>query len=446
MKKKKKVFKLSGVADFSLRFLILVLILAMHWQLARADNYYGMANDYLQYGAGARSLAMGGAYVALADEASAPYWNPGALTQIDEHQFLSMYAPFFEKTNYNFLSYVHPLRRMGILAISNVLLHSGGYDEVDDTGNVISRNKLILKNAVIISYANRIYNRISIGANLKLIHQRVMRYTGNGQGVDLGILYQPLDALNIGVALQNILQPRVTLRYDSDVYDINFKAGMALKAFSNRLTLTADINKLFREKAYFCAGVEFSPWEKPASPSLKRVDLRLGCNHLQSFTCGLGLKIKFFTVDYAFSSHDLGNLHKFALTFSWGNIYKASAKPVLKTENTYGLDALTNELEFSTDIPSLTVKKWTLEIKDEEEEVVKTFSGDTRPPEIIKWDVCDEVGRPVKKGDYIYEFTVVYKNNKRWIDKGELKLQSFSLEEMPIEIRVNGEELTESGE
>ncbi|NIM02684.1 PorV/PorQ family protein [bacterium] len=427
-------------------FVVSVLIIGMNWQLIRADNYYGMANDYLQYGAGARSLAMGGAYVALADEASGAYWNPAAITQVDEHQFLSMYAPFFEKTNYNFLSYVHPLVRLGTLAISDVLVHSGGYDEVDDTGDVIGRNKLILKNAVIISYANKLHERIALGASLKLIHQRVMRYSGNGQGIDLGILYQPLDVLNIGLSLQNVLQPKVTLRYDPDVYDINLKAGMALKTFSNRLTLTADINKLFREKAYFCAGVEFSPWDKPTSASLKRVDLRLGCNHLQSFTCGLGLKIKFFTVDYAFSSHDLGNLHKFALTFGWGNIYKASANPILKTENTYGLDALTNELEFSADIPSIIVKKWTLEIKDQDEEVVKSFSGETRPPEIIRWDVCDEMGRPVKRGDYVYEFSVVYKNDKQWVDKGEIKLQSFPQEATPVEMEVSGEELTEGGE
>ena len=434
---KKRIFRL---------FIVSVLIFGMHWQLARADNYYGMANDYLQYGAGARSLAMGGAYVALADDASGPYWNPAALMQVEEHQFLSMYAPFFEQTNYNFLSYVHPLRRLGSVGISDVLLHSGGYEEVTLKEGIIGTNRSIFKNAIIISYANKIRDRISLGASLKLVHERVMRYSGNGQGIDLGILYQPLDALNIGLALQNVLQPKVTLRDEPDMYDINLKAGLALKAFSNRLTLTADINKLVDEKAYFCAGLELSPWEKTSSLSLKRVDLRAGFNHLQTFTCGLGLKIKFFTVDYAFSSHDLGNLHKFALTFSWGNIYKASAKPILKTENTYGLDALTNELEFSTDIPSIIVKRWTLEVKDKEEEVVKTFSGETHPPEIIKWDVCDDMGRPVKKGDYIYEFTVVYKNNRQWIDKGEIKLQSFSLEEMPIEIRVNGEELSEGAE
>ena len=434
---KKRVFKV---------FLVLTLILAMHWQLAGADNYYGMANDYLQYGAGARSLAMGGAYVALADDASGPYWNPAALMQVEEHQFLSMYAPFFEQTTYNFISYVHPLRSLGSVGISDVLLHSGGYEEVRLVEGVIGTNRSIFKNAIIISYANKIRERMFLGASLKLIHERVMRYTGNGQGVDLGILYQPLDAINVGVALQNILQPRVTLRDDADVYDINLKAGVALKTFSNRLTLTADINKLVDEKAYFCAGLEVSPWENTSSLSLKRVDLRAGFNHLQSFTCGLGVKIKFLTVDYAFSSHDLGNLHKFALTLSWGNIYKASAKPILKTENTYGLDALTNELEFSADIPSLTVKKWSLEIKGENEEVVKSFSGETRPPEIIRWDVCDEMGRPVKRGDYIYEFTVVYKNDRQWVHKGEIKLQSFPQEETPIEMRVNGEELIKSGE
>jgi len=302
-----------------LRILIVsVSIFGMHWQLARADNYYGMANDYLQYGAGARSLALGGAYVALANEASAPYWNPAGLTQINKNEFLAMYAPFFEQTSYNFVSYVHPLGRLGTLAISDVLSHSAGYEEVDNTGNVIGRNKSIFKNAIIISYANRIYSRISLGASLKLIHERVMRYSGNGQGIDLGILYQPLDALNVGLAVQNVLQPKITLRYDPDVYDINFKAGVALKTFSNRIILTADINKLVDEKVYFCAGLEVSPWEKISSPSLKRVDLRAGFNHLQTFTCGLGLKIKFFTVDYAFSPHDMGNLHKFALTFSWG--------------------------------------------------------------------------------------------------------------------------------
>jgi len=382
-----------------------------------------MPNDYLQYGAGVRSLAMGGAYVALADEASAPYWNPAGLTQIEEYQFLSMHAPFFEQTSYNFLSYVHPLGRLGNLAISDVSLYSGGYEEVDDEGNVLGRNQSIFKNTIIISYANRFYRRISLGASLKLIHERVMKYSGNGQGIDLGILYQPLDELNIGLAVQNVLRPKVTLRDDPDVYEINFKAGVALKTSYNRLILTADINKLVDEKAYFCAGAEFSAWEKATSSSLKKVDLRAGINHLQTFTCGLGLKINFFSLDYAFNIHKIGNLHKFGLTFHWGSIYKARARPALKSGNTYWVGPSGESLKFSIEMPPISIKKWTLKIKDEKGKVVRAFGTKRRKPKIIRWNLRDRKGRLVKNGDYSYEFTVIYKNDRQWIDRGEIKLR-----------------------
>jgi flagellar hook assembly protein FlgD len=119
---------------------------------------------------------------------------------------------------------------------------------------------------------------------------------------------------------------------------------------------------------------------------------------------------------------------------------------MLKAENTYGLEALSNELEFSIDTPSISVKKWSLEIRDENGEVQRSFSGETRPAEIIKWDVCDEMGRPVKKGDYSYEFSVIYKNDKRWVERGEIKLDLVSREETPVEMKANGEELIQSGE
>jgi len=313
-------------------FLVLVLFSGIAWQPGRAENYYGMANDYLQYGAGARSLAMGGAYVALADDASAPYWNPAGIAQIEEHQFLSMYAPFFEGTSYSFISYVYPLRGWGNLAISDVFLYSGGYEEVSAGGEVSGGSSSVWKNAVIICYGNRIHRRVFLGASLKLIYERVMKYSGSGQGIDLGILCNPLDRLSIGLAVQNVLQPKVTLREEPDVYRINFKVGLALRTWFNRLTFTADINKLVDENACFSTGLEISPWGEIPSPTLKKVDLRIGINHLQTFTCGIGLKVRFLSLDYAFNTHKLGSLHKFALTLSWGSTGKATAKSMLNSE------------------------------------------------------------------------------------------------------------------
>ena len=412
--REKKIFRI---------FAIFLLIFGLHWQLVKAENYYGMPNDYLQYGAGARSLAMGGAYVALADEASAPYWNPAGLTQVEEHQFLSMYAPFFEGVSHNFVSYVHPLRSWGNLAISDIFLYSGGYEEVDMDGNVLDTNQSIFMNSVIFSYAGRIFRQLSLGANLKLVHERVMRYSGNSQGIDLGILYKPRDELSVGLVVQNVLQPKVTLIDDPNVYYTNVKGGVAFNTYYNRLTLTADINKLVKEKAYFSAGLEISPWEKATFSSLKRLDLRAGVNHLQSFTCGIGVKINFLSLDYAFNIHKMGNLHRFGLTFCWGNIYKARASPVLESGNTYRLGPSGEPLKFLIEMPSIAIEKWSLQISDEEGKVVKAFETKKRKPKIIRWNLRDQKGKLVKNGYYYYEFSVIYKNGRKWIDSGEIKLQ-----------------------
>jgi len=275
---------------------------------------------------------MGGAYVALADEASASYWNPAGLAQIEEHEFLSMYAPFFEGTSYNFISYVHPLRSLGNLAISDVFLYLGGFEEVSAGGEVTGKSSSVWKNAAIISYANKVHRNIFLGASLKVINEQVMGYSGSGQGIDLGILCKPSDRLSIGLAVQNVLQPKVTLRYEPDVYKLNLKGGMALSMLSNRVTVTADINKLVNENAYFSGGIEISPWGEVASPAFKRVDLRLGINHLQTLTCGIGFKVRFLSLDYGFNTHKLGSLHKFGLTFSWRGTRKAIAKPNLKSK------------------------------------------------------------------------------------------------------------------
>ena len=412
--REKKIFRIVPIC---------LLIFGLQWQFVRAENYYGMANDYLQYGAGARSLAMGGAYVGLADDASGPYWNPAGLTQIEEYQFLSMYAPFFEQTNYNFFSYVNPLGRLGNVAISDVFLYSGGYEEVNKDGNVLGRNESIFSNAIIISYANRIYRHLSLGASLKLVHERVMRYSGNGQGIDLGILYKPLDELSIGLVVQNVLQPKVTLIDDPNVYDTNVKAGVALNTYYKLLTLTADINKLVNEKAYFSAGLEISPWEKDTFSSLKRLDLRAGVNHLQSFTCGIGLKINFFSLDYALNIHKMGNLHRFGLTFHWGSIYKARTRPVLESGDIYWVGPSCEPLKFIIEMPSIAIEKWALTIKDEKEKIVTAFETTRRRPKIIMWNLRDQKGKLVTDGYYYYEFTVIYENGRKWIDSGEIKLQ-----------------------
>ena len=67
-------------------FLIALLALPLACASARADKYAG---EFLKLGVGARALGMGGAFVGLADDASAGYWNPAGLAFMSSHQVMA---------------------------------------------------------------------------------------------------------------------------------------------------------------------------------------------------------------------------------------------------------------------------------------------------------------------------------------------------------------------
>ncbi len=54
------------------------------------------SNEFLNIGAGARGLAMGGAQVASVEDGTAGYWNPAALTAVKDYPLLHlMHAEYF---------------------------------------------------------------------------------------------------------------------------------------------------------------------------------------------------------------------------------------------------------------------------------------------------------------------------------------------------------------
>jgi len=53
------------------------------------------AGEFLSIGAGARSLAMGGAYTSLATDATGGYWNPSALALLPDMDIMLMHEERF---------------------------------------------------------------------------------------------------------------------------------------------------------------------------------------------------------------------------------------------------------------------------------------------------------------------------------------------------------------
>src|SRR5437763_6306141 len=69
------------------------------------------SNEFLNIGAGARGLAMGGAQVASAEDGNAGYWNPAGLVNVIDNASVSlMHAEYFAGIGkYDYLSAAIPM-------------------------------------------------------------------------------------------------------------------------------------------------------------------------------------------------------------------------------------------------------------------------------------------------------------------------------------------------
>jgi tetratricopeptide (TPR) repeat protein len=133
---------------------------------------------------GARPMALGETFVAVADDGYASYWNPAGLAFILRQELNSLYNDLYGLgINNGFLSLLHPLS----------LRHAVGgnwlYDGFDDGELGYSRNLFTF------SYGFAINNHFALGANLKYLQLRVNLddsmavAKGNGFGADLGALF-----------------------------------------------------------------------------------------------------------------------------------------------------------------------------------------------------------------------------------------------------------------
>lgn len=74
----------------------LTFFLCMGFCVLSHAQFRKYSNEFLNIGAGARSLSMGGAMVAGVADATAGYWNPAGLSAVKDNPSLSlMHAEYF---------------------------------------------------------------------------------------------------------------------------------------------------------------------------------------------------------------------------------------------------------------------------------------------------------------------------------------------------------------
>ena len=301
--------------------LLLVIFFLLPLSVLAQGNTFGAA-DYLSQGVGSRAAGMGNAYLALADDATAGYWNPAGLARMGvyRYQLASQYAFLENDMFYNYLAYAFQWPDVGAFAVSWINSGVGNIEGRDEYG-ALTRDFSSAENAFLFSYgrnANRLVKGISFGTTVKVLHHQLDTSTAWGYGLDMAILWQPLlyKEHTLGLVVQNIGQQ---MHWDTGTIDSSLlRAGLggAMKFFPSsteiyfhHLILTTDF--LFSEYSRFEPRIGTEYW------IIEQAAIRAGWEK-DVFTAGASYQESIYGVNYAFR-YDLSELsfhqHRISIAF-----------------------------------------------------------------------------------------------------------------------------------
>lgn len=176
--------------------------------------------DITRIGKGARPIALGGAYTALADDTSAIFTNPAGLGFNNRISFTSMSTQLLGCVNYKLIGGSYPTP-FGNIAVGYVSATTPGGMRITETGGVTTEHGMLnYTNSIItFSYGTRITDilplsnfvtdNLVIGASLKLFSQGFTggslsdAPTATGTDIDMGFIYNFSDSLSFGTVIQN---------------------------------------------------------------------------------------------------------------------------------------------------------------------------------------------------------------------------------------------------
>lgn len=347
---------------------IIIAILLVFGIFSDAQIVRKYSNEFLNIGAGARGLAMGGAVIVNQNDVYSPMWNPAGLIGIDrDWQGAAMHAEYFESiAKYDYLAFAKPLdNKGGVFAISVVRL---GVDNIlnttqmiDSEGN-IDYDKITSFSqsdyAALLSYAFRPggNHRLSAGVNAKVVYRNVGKFAnGFGFGFDLGLLYNADSGWNYGAVLKDatttvnfwtVNQKELSAVVNGEEFNPapkdkleltmpKLNLGISRNYEINRdleLLPEAGINVDFAKTAALIS-TDFASITPYAGAELKFQDMifvRVGLNRFQTVTdienlkrklsfqpsAGIGIKYHGLTLDYAITNSGVGGSNFYSNFFS----------------------------------------------------------------------------------------------------------------------------------
>ncbi len=226
----------------------------------------------------ARPTGLGGAFTALADDASSVYYNQGGMAFLKGTHATLMHSNWlpglYPGMYYEYAGLTHELKGYGSVGANIIYLTTGETDVVNEHGDFLGRYTTF-DVAVAGGYGYSVLPNLGVGVAAKFIYSflvpdwvwKAMPELGidaGGTGItwalDAGALYKPFRSLNVGLALTNI-GPNIsyTSSGESDPLPRMLRLGLAYYPVKNDMVdvaLVPEISKILVGMFYDTTGTK----------------------------------------------------------------------------------------------------------------------------------------------------------------------------------------------
>jgi hypothetical protein len=294
-------------------FCVLLAALALT-SSARAADPGDTGAAFLKIGMGARAAAMGEAYVAVAQDPTALYWNPAGISNTITREFHASHNEWISDVRFEHLAIVQGLKGHA-LGAQLALLHQGEFEGRDVTGNPTGSFHAYDFMAGL-SYGRRVLRSVEVGVTGKVLYSKIQDYSANAYAADFGLRYRtPIRGLTFAATATN-LGTELTFIEDAAVLPAAARIGFAYRtrALLSGLIVASDVRFPNDDDVGGNVGAEL--WVHDA------IALRGGSklnSDVEAGAFGFGIKYRDYLLDYAFvpfsDSSALGDTHR--LSFGW---------------------------------------------------------------------------------------------------------------------------------
>jgi hypothetical protein len=304
------------------RSILLVTLIFLSW-FSAAGAFWGTESDgttgasFLKIGVGARAVGMGGAFVAVSDDATSSYWNPAGLCQLRQQEITFTHNEWLQDVKYEYLGYGFPLGKRSSLGFGFIYLHMGTIPGYDREGNSASAFKAY-DSAILLSLSQKLKQNLSLGIGFKWIKEQLEQEGSQSFAFDMGCLWS-LNNFSAGLVVNNLGTP-VKFVQEEFILPSKISLGLSYRTLSNRLTLAGDIDFPNDGGPILKQGIEYCYQGSLFLRGGYQYRTDQGIKEKTELSLGGGLRIFDCDLNYTYSpDYGVGNVHYFSVSYRFGS-------------------------------------------------------------------------------------------------------------------------------